>query len=113
LTIGFLKNKFEHYTFKDLNHFIEKQKRYALWSADDKNHSTGKINYFHLIIKPFARFFKHFIIKRGFLDGHIGFMISAIAAWSVFLRYAYMLEKRRKMRTIQETSTNKNKETIQ
>ncbi len=94
LKIGFLKNKFEHYTFKDLNHFIQKQERYALWSAEDKDPTTGKITYFHLTLKPFARFFKHFILKKGFLDGRVGFIISAIAAWSVFLRYTFMLENR-------------------
>jgi glycosyltransferase involved in cell wall biosynthesis len=92
--VGYIKNKFQHYTFKDINHFIAKQQRYAFWSAEDKATTTGNINYFHLFLKPLFRFFKHFIIKKGFLDGKIGFMISAIAAWSVFLRYAKMMENR-------------------
>jgi glycosyltransferase involved in cell wall biosynthesis len=96
LEVGVLKNKFAHYTFKDMNHFIAKQQRYAAWSAEDKANTTGKITYFHLILKPFFRFFKHFILKKGFLDGYVGFVISAVAAWSVFLRYIYMLENRKK-----------------
>jgi glycosyltransferase involved in cell wall biosynthesis len=96
LEVGILKNKFAHYTFKDMNHFIAKQQRYAAWSAEDKASKTGEITYFHLLLKPFFRFFKHFILKKGFLDGYIGFIISAVAAWSVFLRYVYMLENRKK-----------------
>ncbi len=92
--VGKLENKFDHYTFKNIRHFVDKQMRYAAWSAEDKDASTGKISYYHLAIKPFSRFFKHFIIKKGFLDGHIGFMISAIAAWTVFMRYLYLLENR-------------------
>jgi hypothetical protein len=95
LEVGVLKNKFAHYTFKDVNHFIAKQQRYAAWSAEDKAHTTGKITYFHLILKPIFRFFKHFIFKKGFLDGYVGFIISAVAAWSVFLRYVYMIENRK------------------
>jgi glycosyltransferase involved in cell wall biosynthesis len=95
LEVGVLKNKFAHYTFKDMNHFITKQQRYAAWSAEDKANTTREITYFHLILKPFFRFFKHFILKKGFLDGYVGFIISAVAAWSVFLRYIYMLESRK------------------
>lgn len=95
LQVGQLKNKFEHYTFKDINHFITKQLRYAAWSAQDKENSTGRITYFHLLLKPFFRFCKHFILKKGFLDGYVGFIISAVAAWSVFMRYVYMLENRK------------------
>ncbi len=92
--VGKLENKFDHYTFKNIRHFVDKQLRYAAWSAEDKEKTTGEISYYHLFLKPFSRFFKHFIIKKGFLDGHIGFMISAIAAWTVFMRYLYLLENR-------------------
>lgn len=95
LKFGFLRSKFEHYTFKDLHHFIAKQERYANWSAIDHEKKTGRITYFHLVVKPFARFFKHFILKRGFLDGHVGLIIATVAAWSVFLRYVKIIENRR------------------
>jgi glycosyltransferase involved in cell wall biosynthesis len=96
VSVGYIKNKFQHYTFKDITHFIAKQERYARWSAEDHEGKTGQITYFHLFFKPIFRFFKHFVLKKGFLDGKIGFIISAVAAWSVFLRYVYLIEKRRK-----------------
>ncbi len=95
MSIGFLRSKFEHYTFKDLHHFVAKQERYATWSALDHEKKTGRVTYFHLFIKPFARFFKHFVLKRGFLDGTVGVVIAAVAAWSVFLRYVKIIENRR------------------
>ena len=94
VTIGKLQNKFDHYTFKNVKHFVDKQMRYAEWSAEDKINKTGKITYFHLLIKPTFRFIKHFILKKGFLDGYVGFFISTIAAWTVFMRYLYIYEKR-------------------
>jgi glycosyltransferase involved in cell wall biosynthesis len=92
--VGFLKHKFLHYTYRDIRHFIAKQERYAAWSAEDYDKKTGKITYFHLFLKPIFRFFKHFILKKGFLDGKIGFIISVVAAWSVFLRYVNMMKNR-------------------
>jgi glycosyltransferase involved in cell wall biosynthesis len=96
LNVGYIKNKFQHFTFKSIEHFVAKQGRYARWSAEDHDDKTGRITYFHLFFKPIFRFFKHFVLKKGFLDGKVGFIISAVAAWSVFLRYVYLKEKRMK-----------------
>jgi glycosyltransferase involved in cell wall biosynthesis len=94
LKIGRLENKFLHFTFKNATHFWEKQQRYARWSAQDYAAKTGKITAFHWALKPFFRFFKHFVLKLGFLDGFVGFVISATAAWSVFQRYVFIQEMR-------------------
>jgi glycosyltransferase involved in cell wall biosynthesis len=95
LKVGMLKNKLEHYTFKDLDTFLKKQMRYAAWSAQDHESRTGRITIWHLWIKPFFRFLKHYVLKLGFLDGKIGFIISAIMAWNVFLRYVNLVEMRK------------------
>ncbi len=95
LNIGLFKSKFLHYTFKDAIHFISKQVRYAQWSAEDHDADTQKITLYHLALKPLFRFFKHYIIKLGFLDGKVGLIISSVAAWSVFMRYVFLLEKRK------------------
>ncbi len=94
LKVGRLAAKFDHYTFRDIEHFVQKQQRYAAWSAIDHDKKTGRITAFHLVIKPFLRFFKHYFLKLGFLDGKIGFIIAAVAAWSVFLRYVKIIENR-------------------
>jgi glycosyltransferase involved in cell wall biosynthesis len=94
LKIGRLASKFDHYTFRDIAHFVQKQQRYAAWSAIDHDKKTGRVTGFHLVIKPFFRFFKHYFLKLGFLDGKIGFVIAAVAAWSVFLRYVKIIENR-------------------
>ncbi|MDZ7877487.1 MAG: glycosyltransferase family 2 protein [Saprospiraceae bacterium] len=94
LSVGRLKAKFDHYTFRNITHFVQKQERYATWSAIDHDKKTGLVTAFHLVIKPFFRFFKHYFLKLGFLDGKIGFIIAAVAAWSVFLRYVKIIENR-------------------
>lgn len=96
VAIGRLKNKMEHYTFKNATHFLDKMRRYGEWSAQDHLKSTARITNFHLFFKPLFRFFKHYILQRGFLDGRVGLIISIIMAWSVFLRYLYMIERKEK-----------------
>ena len=92
--MGRLNAKFDHYTFRDIAHFVQKQQRYAAWSAIDHDKKTGRITAFHFVVKPFFRFFKHYFLKLGVLDGKIGFIIAAVAAWSVFLRYVKIVENR-------------------
>ncbi len=92
--IGELKHPYLHYTYRDISHFLAKMERYARWSAIDYAPKTPKVTLFHLWIKPAFRFFKHYILKLGFLDGRVGFIISAIMAWGVFLRYLNIIEQR-------------------
>jgi len=90
LRVGQLNARLYHYTFRDLDHYLDKMRRYARWSAKDHLARTSQVGYYHLLLKPLFRFFKHFVIQRGFMDGYVGFIISAIMAWGVFLRYVYL-----------------------
>jgi len=86
-TTGRLKNKLQHYTYRNYNQYIEKYERYTTWSARDRLKKTKKVTLYHLLVKPTFRFFRQYIIRLGFLDGRVGFIISAMAAHSVFTRY--------------------------
>lgn len=90
IRVSKLQHKMLHYTFKDIDHFLDKMRRYAKWSAQDHSKKDKKVSYFHLWGKPLFRFVKHFFIQKGFLDGKEGFIVSSIMAWGVFLRYVYM-----------------------
>ncbi len=103
--MGRLNAKFDHYTFRDIDHFVQKQQRYAAWSAIDHDKKTGRVTAFHFVIKPFFRFFKHYFLKLGVLDGKIGFIIAAVAAWSVFLRYVKIVENRQLQQQNSKTGT--------
>ena len=92
ITVGKLQSKLEHYTYKDLHHFLEKMQRYSEWSAQDHLAKTPRVTLFHLYLKPLFRFLKHYIIQLGILDGKVGFIISVIMAWGVFLRYVKIQE---------------------
>ena len=75
-----------------MSHFLAKMERYAYWSAKDHLLKTSRITFFHLHIKPAFRFFKHYVLKQGFRDGKVGYIISRVMAWGVFLRYVLMRE---------------------
>ncbi|MCK8481978.1 glycosyltransferase family 2 protein [Psychroserpens algicola] len=94
-TIGKLKHKLTHNTFVTFDKFIEKMNRYAWWQAKDYDKKTGRLTPYHFIIKPFWGFFKHYIIQSGFRDGVVGFTISTMQAYAVFMRYVKLWLLRR------------------
>lgn len=94
-SIDSLKSAILHFTYRDLAHFEAKMERYAKWSAMDYDNKTGNIGFFHLYLKPAFRFFKHYILKLGFLDGRAGLVISKLMARGVRKRYQYLQQKRK------------------
>lgn len=86
-TISILSNHLIHNTYKDLKSYLVKLDRYAAWGAQDRLNKVEKVGFFHLFIKPGARFFIYYLLKRGFLDGKQGLIIAWLSAYSVFLRY--------------------------
>lgn len=93
--IGFLNAKIYHNTYVSFDHHIAKLDRYAWLQALDLDKSIGKLTPYHFFIKPFWRFFKHYIIQGGFRDGLVGFVISYLYGYSVFTRYVKIWLMRR------------------
>jgi glycosyltransferase involved in cell wall biosynthesis len=85
--VSVLKNKLLHYTYTNIGQYLQKWDYYTTLSAKDRAAKTKDVTWYHLAFKPLARFFRHYIIKLGFLDGKVGFIISYMAAVSVFMRY--------------------------
>ncbi|THH39640.1 glycosyltransferase family 2 protein [Neolewinella litorea] len=95
LQVGHLKGRLQHYTFKSVDHFLDKTRRYARWKAMDQAATTPRIGLFHLLIKPIFRFFRQYVVQGGFRDGREGLIICTVVAYGVFLRYVYLLAERR------------------
>ena len=93
--VGQLNGKIEHHSFLTLEHYQNKMERYAQWSATDYEQKTKHVGLYHLWIKPAYRFFKHYILELGILDGKAGLAISKFMAWGVRRRYQIILEKRK------------------
>lgn len=98
LEVGILQQPMLHFTFKSVAHYLAKIERYAHWSAQDHFHKTPRVTFFHLYLKPLFRFVKHYFWQLGILDGQVGFIISRLMAWGVFLRYWKIKEMRNKKR---------------
>jgi glycosyltransferase involved in cell wall biosynthesis len=85
-----LKNKLNHYSFKDTISYQKKIDSYARLRAQELYLQGLRPNAFHYYLKPAYRFIRHFLIRLGFLDGKSGFTMSNLEAEGVKKRYQYL-----------------------
>ncbi len=91
--VGRLRGRLLHYTFVSFTHYMEKFDRYTGWAASDRAGRTPRVGMRHLALRPAFRFFKQYVLRLGFLDGRIGLTVCMLAAFSVFMKYAKLLER--------------------
>jgi len=48
-----------------------------------------------LLVHPPAAFLRNYVLRRGFLDGMAGLVLSIVNAYSVFLKFAKLWELQR------------------
>lgn len=85
--LGFFKNKIEHFSYKDYDHYISKMHHYGRLRGKEYFERGKKVNLFHILIKPSARFIIHYFIRLGFLDGFPGYIFAKTQAYGVYTRY--------------------------
>lgn len=90
-SIGKLKNKMLHFTYKGLRNYVQKKEAYAWFQAQNLFEKKKKATWLHLFFKPGYRFFSSYILKGGILDGIPGLTVAAVNAYGVFQRYAKLL----------------------
>ena len=85
--VGFLKNKIDHFSFRDIDQYSSKLDLYADLQARELIEAKQKVPYVHRWIKPGFRFLVLYFIRFGFLDGSKGYTLAKIHSEAVKKRY--------------------------
>lgn len=86
-----LKYYISHYPYENIESFLNKMQKYSsLYAADNKNKKNSSIP--KAITHSLFTFFKSYILKRGFMQGYEGFIISAYNSQSTFWKYIKLYE---------------------
>jgi glycosyltransferase involved in cell wall biosynthesis len=83
-----------HDAFPSIREQVLTNLRYAELGAANLKAAGRRPSLWKLVFKPIGKFFETFVLKRGFMDGAPGFIISVNAAHSMFMKYAFLLEPR-------------------
>lgn len=90
--IGTLSNPLHNYSFPSIQDQVLTNLRFSKLGCEDLRNKGREASIIKLILKPIGKFIETYVLKRGFLDGLPGFIISVNAAHSMFLKYAYLCE---------------------
>jgi glycosyltransferase involved in cell wall biosynthesis len=87
-----LKNYYMHTPYADTAHQIRTIDRYSEAFAEDLRASGRRFHLFNMITRPLYRFFRDYILKRGFLDGIPGLIIVVSTMYYVFMKHGKLWE---------------------
>lgn len=86
--VGVLGGTLEHHTYYSFDQYLENFTRYTTWGALDLKKRGKRPTVWNLTARPLWRFFRQFVLRRGFQDGLPGLILCGLAAFNVFMKYA-------------------------
>jgi len=93
--VDYLRGELQHYSFRDLTDHIARVNHYSALAARQLHAAGRRATPLDLLVHPPAAFLRNYLLRRGFLDGSAGFLISVVNAYSVFLKFAKLWELER------------------
>ena len=95
-----LRGDLEHYSYRSLSDQVQRIQKFSDEAADSMYREHRRFRLLDLCERPAARFFRAYVLKRGFLDGMPGFIVAVATAIYVFLKYAKLWELERGQRSL-------------
>ncbi|HKV98586.1 MAG TPA: glycosyltransferase family 2 protein [Vicinamibacterales bacterium] len=86
-------NDLQHYAYRDITHHHQTMDRYTTLAAEDMYASGRRAGFVDVALHPPAAFLRNYVLRRGFMDGVPGFIISTMNAHYVFLKFAKLWAK--------------------
>jgi glycosyltransferase involved in cell wall biosynthesis len=90
--LGKMRNAIQQFPFRNLDEIIRKMNRYS--SLGVPALSSKRVSMWSALGHGIWAFLKHYIVKRGFLDGWAGFVIAFGNFEGTFYRYAKSYEEK-------------------
>ncbi|WP_299755820.1 glycosyltransferase family 2 protein [uncultured Pontibacter sp.] len=93
-----LKGDLLHYSYYSVSQHLGQINKFTDASSNAMIRDGKTVSLAMVILKPLFRFFRAYVLKRGFLDGPEGFVISVSSAVSVYYKYVklYMHNRQQK-----------------
>lgn len=82
-----------HYSEDDIHEYASKQVRYAHLRANMLYEERRRSSVLQVMISPFLRFIRFYVIRLGILDGFPGFSHIALGCFSSFLKHLENYER--------------------
>ncbi len=81
-----------HLTYRDTSDYLKRMERYSTLAAVQADREGKKALWIDIVLRPLFTFFRMYVLRRGFLDGYIGFKLAVLYAVYTFAKYAKLRE---------------------
>jgi glycosyltransferase involved in cell wall biosynthesis len=92
-----LQGDLHHYSFPSLAAHVAKINPFADLFVQQQQARGARFSVVAAVIRPCWRFFRAYVLRRGFLDGYPGFYIARATAFGAFVRYSRLYEEENKI----------------
>jgi glycosyltransferase involved in cell wall biosynthesis len=82
-----LENRMDHYVDRDISDMLKRLDSYTTARAKDLREAGDIGSYGHNVRRIFSRFWKCYVGRRGYREGHYGFLIALMAGLYPILSY--------------------------
>ena len=86
--VGRLQHEIHHYPYQDFSAHLATIDRYTSLAARQLRDNGRRARLLDLAVHPISAFLRNYVLRRGCLQGSIGFIVSVMNAYYVFLKYA-------------------------
>lgn len=93
---GQLRGELEHYAYRDIADHLETIDRYTTLAARQMQENGRRAGLLQMAGHPPLAFLRNYLAHGGIRDGAAGFIISAMNAYYVFLKFAKLWELQRR-----------------
>lgn len=93
--VGQLKGELQHFAYRDIADHLETIDRYTTYAAKQMHESGRRAGLLQIAGHPPLAFLRNYLAHGGIRDGAVGFIISAMNAYYVFLKFAKLWELQR------------------
>lgn len=89
--VGRLRHDLWHYPYRDFGEHLRGIDQYTTITAQGMSARGRRARLSDLVLRPWVRFVRSYILRAGFLDGWRGLLLAYLAAHYVRLKYAKLL----------------------
>lgn len=92
---GRLRGELEHYAYRDISHHLRKIDVYTTLIAEQWYEEGRRTSLAAMAVHPWVAFVRNYVLRAGFRDGRVGFIVSTLNSYYVFLKLAKLWERQR------------------
>jgi glycosyltransferase involved in cell wall biosynthesis len=94
--VGCLRADLEHVPYRDISHHLQTIDRYTTLAAQQMRQRGKTVGVGGVALRSLGAFLRNYVVRGGWRDGSVGFMVSVLNSYYVFLKFSKLWEENRR-----------------